>query len=215
MSFCAACGYPFEDRACPSCGGQVAKARSSGPRAPARRRWLGPLSPAGEAFLLRRGLRPSEIEDVQAGSLGDRAGHVIFPLLQDGEPTGLWHGRRIFPGEPRWISPPGMPASAIWGLDHVLPGGPCAICEGIFDALALRERGGAAIMRAAPTLAQLKILLDRGPSRVYLAMDADLPEALVRRTMRRIRMLDRSLPVELLPPPAGLKDWGETLPLRP
>lgn len=117
------------------------------------------------------------------------------------------------PGQPRWRSSAGLGA-ALWGLERLLPGQVAVVTEGIFDAAhfnRLPERTGIACLRLSPLEIQAKAILDRGPSRVIIAPDAGVSDAIIEENKRVFLRLDRRLDVVVERPPDGFEDFGEML----
>jgi hypothetical protein len=161
-----------------------------------------PLTPPARDYLLRRGLTEAEIISLGVTGLQEYPPYAFFPVAE-----GIYHGRRICEGFPRYRTV-GPWRGELWNEHSVVPGRPVVVCEGIFDAIYFWPQGVALLGHALRRRQALK-LLDRRPSRVILACDDD---AALLHAREVVRGLDRTIPVELWPPPLGCKDWGDMLP---
>lgn len=147
---------------------------------------------------------------------------VIFPIQSQGRLYG-WQGRAVMPTEyedpetgetfttPKIVTPLGvkkermlMFADRLLGSDHVI------ICEGPLDAIKADLCGGnVATMGKAVSMAQINTLRNSGISKVYLALDPDASNEVLR-VLREFSPSD--FETYVLRPPEPFKDLGEMSP---
>jgi len=187
--------------------------------------------PSG-AYLRGRGLVTAEMDEHFCTD-SENPGYVIAPIEQDGVVV-QWHGRRIRPGKPKYISGQSKDGwmyqgECVWGLDRVIADQPVYVCEGIFDALYFPT--GVAIMGGEIQPAKAVKILDRCPSRVVLCLDKVVQPFPIGHELagaeemfkdpdkewawiQAFQIHDIHMEVQILYPPEGSKDFGEQLTKR-
>ena len=153
------------------------------------------------------GLCPEHPHDIQP-PLGDGhrptlAGHITIPDMSDGY-CAYMQGRRMTPGEPRYMGLSGLP-KPLYGFGRFRNERTLYLVEGPFDWLTLLEWGLPAVSSLGSHLSpsQQALLYDK---RVVLAQDADTAGDLAAEQMAR------NLPTTIrLRPPEPFKDWNDAL----
>lgn len=175
------------------------------------------LSVEAMAYLVKRGI-PLQVCNRYNIRYWPAKKRILFPVVMHGKLVG-YQGRTIldvteFLGDdgsvkriPKILSSDKMPRERTLMFHDNLIGSPHAVlCEGPVDALKADLCGGnVAAMGKAVTRTQLKLIIDSGVKRLYLALDPDAAKE-----VKRIAMdMSDKIEVYLLNTPKGRKDLGE------
>jgi len=163
------------------------------------------------AYLEFRGLSRNDISVSNAVWSPHWSNRVIFPCYEN-QRVVYYVGRRLEGVGPKWRNPSKreeglLPKTeVVYGIDRFRgkSGAVVAICEGVFDAIAL---GGVALLGKRATNAQLRKILNLVPSKVIVALDRDASEE----ALRIYDLLRWVVKTEIQTPPPECKDWGDAL----
>lgn len=118
---------------------------------------------------------------------GPHAWRIVIPIFMDGEPVGF-QARATRGAEPKYVTSRHGPrtdpqaecarpaAAMLFNSDAIVRGEDVLLVEGAGDVMSLRGRKPAAValLGVALTPAKLDLIKRRGPSRVIVALDAEL-----------------------------------------
>ena len=132
------------------------------------------------SYLERRGITPAEILKYQIGYCeeGVYRNKVIVPSYDDSGMLNYFVGRSFYDGGLKHKNPEvskdvvGFEMMVNWDL-------PIVICEGVFDAMAIRMNAIPLFGKSPQTRLQSKII-EKGVKKVYLALDSDAFENALR-----------------------------------
>jgi DNA primase len=168
--------------------------------------WGHALPPVFAAFYRKRGISEEArkrhgIGYTTQGYYGFRS---IVPLVQDGT-RWSWVGRSVLTPErlaktnlpKKIVYPKGSRTSRLlFNYDTARKHSTVALVEGVYDAMRVGPRG-LAFLGSTLSDAQVRLLIEAGPSEVVLMLDPDLhsPEAAARATARMSKLAARLAPV--------------------
>ena len=136
----------------------------------------GILPKKGREYLESRGVLELAKElDFRIGVEGKVMGNIIIPITDNGKVVNYLGRRFMFSGD-RYMGPhkdEGFTpkGTLVYGIDRV-KNGPLVLVEGVFDALALWEYGGVALMGKTASTAQISRVLTAASS-VTILLDRE------------------------------------------
>jgi hypothetical protein len=166
------------------------------------------LARQARMYLKRRGLSEEEIETYGCCLSMSLPGYVIFPDIEGGV-ARFWAARHLGTRPRKWLLPKNGTVAlgrskAVWGLPLQQKDSEIWICEGIFDAAAVR---GVALFGKEAASGQLQAILALTPKRVVVALDNDAKSY----ALALQKQLRAVVETHIEYPPHGVNDFGELL----
>lgn len=166
------------------------------------------LARQARMYLKRRGLSEEEIETYGCCLSMSLPGYVIFPDIEGGI-AKFWVARHLGTHPRKWLLPKNgtvtlKRSQAVWGLALQQKDSEIWICEGIFDAAAVR---GVALFGKEAAPGQLQVILALNPKRVVVALDNDAKSY----SLALQKQLRAVVETHIEYPPHGVNDFGELL----
>ena len=162
------------------------------------------------AYCRLRGMSDNVIKDTRVVWSPVWKNRIIFPCYENGE--YVYYTGRLFRGSgAKWRVPSKTEKGIIPGMEVVYridefdkPDLTISICEGVFDALATN---GIALLGKKISNIQIRKILNLQPKKLIIAFDVDAQKE-AEELYKKLRYV---IPTEIIFPPNGHKDWGETL----
>lgn len=125
------------------------------------------------SYLERRGVTPAEILKYQIGycEAGAYKNKVIVPSYNEHGMLNYFVGRSFYDSEQKHKNP--QVSKDVVGFDMLINWDlPIVICEGVFDAMAIRMNA-IPIFGKSPQSQLQKKIVEKGVSKIYIALDSD------------------------------------------